>query len=127
MEAESQAETVAFLARLAGRPPVETHISRVFVGPDTVWKLRKPVRLSFLDFSSLAAREQFSRRELALNAPHAPGLYRDVVPVTRAPDGTLALGGEGEVVDWVVRMAPVPAEDFLCLLYTSDAADVYSV
>ena len=112
-EAESQAETVAFLARLAGRPPVETHISRVFVGPDTVWKLRKPVRLSFLDFSSLAAREQFSRRELALNAPHAPGLYRDVVAVTRAPDGTLALGGAGEVVDWVVRMAPVPTEDFL--------------
>ena len=112
-EPDRQAEIVAFLARLAGRPPVETHISRVFVGPDTVWKLRKPVRLSFLDFSSLAARERFSRRELALNAPHAPGLYRDVVAVTRAPDGTLALGAEGEVVDWVVRMAPVPAEDFL--------------
>ncbi|WP_019015333.1 AAA family ATPase [Elioraea tepidiphila] len=112
-EADGQAEIVAFLARLAGRPPVETHISRVFVGRDTVWKLRKPVRLSFLDFSSLAARERYSRRELALNAPHAPGLYRDVVPVTRAPDGRLALGGAGEVVDWVVRMAPVPAEDFL--------------
>jgi aminoglycoside phosphotransferase family enzyme/predicted kinase len=112
-EPDSQAEVVAFLTRLAGGPPVETHISRVFVGHDTVWKLRKPVRLSFLDFSSLAAREHFSRRELALNAPHAPGLYRDVVAVTRAADGTLALGGDGAVVDWVVRMAPVPAEDFL--------------
>ncbi len=112
-EANGQAEVVAFLTRLAGRPPVETHISRVFVGRDTVWKLRKPVRLSFLDFSSLAARERFSRREFALNAPHAPGLYRDVVPVTRAADGRLALGGAGEAVDWVVRMAPVPAADFL--------------
>jgi aminoglycoside phosphotransferase family enzyme/predicted kinase len=112
-EPDGQGETVAFLARLAGHPPVETHISRVFVGRDTVWKLRKPVRLSFLDFSTVAARERFSRRELALNAPHAPGLYRDVVAVTRAPDGTLRLGGAGEVVDWVVRMAPVPAEDFL--------------
>ncbi|WP_337875108.1 AAA family ATPase [Elioraea sp.] len=112
-EPDGQGEIVAFLARLAGRPPVETHISRVFVGRDTVWKLRKPVRLSFLDFSTVAARERFSRRELALNAPHAPGLYRDVVAVTRAPDGTLRLGGAGEVVDWVVRMAPVPAEDFL--------------
>jgi aminoglycoside phosphotransferase family enzyme/predicted kinase len=112
-EPDGQAEIVAFLTRLAGGPPVETHISRVFVGHDTVWKLRKPVRLSFLDFSSLAAREHFSRRELALNAPHAPGLYRDVVAVTRAADGTLALGGDGAVVDWVVRMAPVPAEDFL--------------
>jgi aminoglycoside phosphotransferase family enzyme/predicted kinase len=112
-ETDGQAETAAFLARLAGRRPVETHISRVFVGPGTVWKLRKPVRLSFLDFSTLAAREHYSRRELALNAPHAPRLYRDVVPVTRAPDGRLALGGEGEVLDWVVRMAPVPEDDFL--------------
>jgi aminoglycoside phosphotransferase family enzyme/predicted kinase len=110
---DGQEEVVAFLTRLAGRAPVETHISRVFVGADTVWKLRRPVRLSFLDFSTLAAREHYSWRELALNAPHAPGLYRDVVPVTRAPDGALALDGTGEVVDWVVRMAPVPAEDFL--------------
>ncbi|WP_439577798.1 AAA family ATPase [Elioraea sp.] len=111
--ADGQAEIVGFLTRLAGRAPVETHISRVFVGADTVWKLRKPVRLSFLDFSTLAAREHYSRRELALNAPHAPGLYRDVVPVARAADGTLSLGGNGEVVDWVVRMAPVPETDFL--------------
>jgi aminoglycoside phosphotransferase family enzyme/predicted kinase len=110
---DRQAEIVAFLTRLAGRKPVETHISRVFVGADTAWKLRKPVRLSFLDFSTLAAREHFSRREFALNAPHAPGLYRDVVAVTRAPDGRFALDGEGEVMDWVVRMAPVPAADFL--------------
>lgn len=112
-EEDGQEEIVAFLTRLAGRPPVETHISRVFVGADTVWKLRRPVRLSFLDFSTLAAREHYSRRELALNAPHAEGLYRDVAAVTRAPDGTLALDGTGEVVDWVVRMAPVPVEDFL--------------
>lgn len=110
---DGQEAVVVFLAGLAGRKPIETHISRVFVGPDTVWKLRKPVRLSFLDFSSLAARELYARRELALNAPHAPGLYRDVVAVTRGADGTLALGGSGEAVDWVVRMAPVPEGDFL--------------
>jgi aminoglycoside phosphotransferase family enzyme/predicted kinase len=108
-----QDEVVAFLAALAGAPPVETHISRVFLGPDTAWKLKKPVRLSFLDFSSLAAREAYCRRELALNAPAAPGLYRDVVPVVRRADGTLALGGDGEVLDWVVRMARIPDGDFL--------------
>jgi uncharacterized protein len=92
---------------------VETHISAVFVGPDTVWKLKKAVALGFLDFSTLAAREHFLRRELALNRPVAPALYRDVVPVTRVPEGRLALDGQGEVVDWVLRMAPVPAGDFL--------------
>jgi aminoglycoside phosphotransferase family enzyme/predicted kinase len=110
---DGQEEVVAFLAALAGAPPVETHISRVFLGPDTAWKLKKPVRLSFLDFSTLAAREAYCRRELALNAPAAPGLYRDIVPVVRRPDGTLALGGEGEMLDWVVRMARIPAGDFL--------------
>ena len=109
-----QAATAAFLRALAGADPVETHISLVFLGPDTVWKLKKAVRLSFLDFSPLAARHRFCERELALNAPAAPGLYRDVVPVMRGSDGRLSLGGaEGTVVDWVLRMGRVPAADFL--------------
>lgn len=108
-----QEEVAAFLRGLAGREPIETHISAVFVGADTVFKLKKAVRLPFLDFSTLEARERFARRELALNRPAAPELYRDVVPVVRQPDGRLALGGPGEPVDWVLRMAPVADGDFL--------------
>ncbi len=108
-----QAPVAALLQRLAGAPPVQTHISAVFLGTDTVWKLRKSVRLSFLDFTDLAERRRTALRELDLNSAAAPGLYRDVVPVVRRADGTLALGGAGEAVDWVVRMARVPAEDFL--------------
>ena len=108
-----QTETIAFLTGLAGAPPVETHISAVFLGQDSVWKLKKAVRLPFLDFSTLASRKHFCERELALNRPAAPSLYRDVAPVVRRPDGTIALGGDGEVLDWVVRMARVPAGDFL--------------
>lgn len=91
---------------------METPISAIFRGPDTVWKLRKAVRLTFLDFTTLAERERTARRELALNAPNAPGLYRDVVAITRAGSG-LELDGPGAVVDWVVRMARVPDGDFL--------------
>ncbi len=108
-----QAATAALLQALAGRPPLETHISAVFAGDGTVFKLRKAVRLPFVDFTTLAERHRTALRELELNAPHAPGLYRDVVPVTRAADGALALGGGGEPVDWVVRMARVPEADFL--------------
>ena len=108
-----QAETAAFLRGLSGADPVETHISLVFLGADTVWKLKKAVRLSFLDFSRLEDRRRFCERELALNGPAAPGLYRDVVPVVRRSDGTLALDGQGSVVDWVLRMARVPEPDFL--------------
>jgi aminoglycoside phosphotransferase family enzyme/predicted kinase len=101
---------------LAGAAPVETHISLVFLGPDTVWKLKKAVRLSFLDFSSLAQRRRFCLRELELNGPAAPGLYRDVVPVVRGADGGLTLGEERDAdraLDWVLRMARVPEGDFL--------------
>ncbi len=102
---------------MADAPPLETHISAVFLGADTVWKLRKAVKLAFVDFTPLAERERTARRELELNQANAPGMYHDVVAVTRGADGTLALGGPegsaGEVVDWVVRMARVPAGDFL--------------
>ncbi len=107
-----QAETAALLASMAGRPAHETHISAVFIGADTVWKLRKAERLGFLDFTAIAERERTARREIALNAEAAPGMYRDVVAVTRGPDG-LELGGRGETIDWVVRMARVPEADFL--------------
>ena len=104
-----------FLRALAGADPVETHISAVYLGTDTVWKLKKAVRLSFLDFSTLAARRRFVEREFALNAPHAPDLYRDVVAVVRLADGSVgfATGPDQPVLDWVLRMARVPAGDFL--------------
>jgi aminoglycoside phosphotransferase family enzyme len=111
-----QAATAALLERLAGAPPIETHISLVFVGADTVWKLKKAVKLPFLDFTRVEDRRHFTERELALNAPAAPGLYRDMLPVVRQPDGTLVLATmptDAPVADWVLRMARVPAEDFL--------------
>ena len=101
----AQAEVAAFLAGLAGAAPIETHISAVFVGRDTAWKMKKAVALGFLDFSTLEARAHFCQRELELNRPAAPGIYRDVVAITRAPDGGLQEGGDGA--------APIPAEDFL--------------
>jgi uncharacterized protein len=107
-----QQEVARFLAEMAGHPAKETHISAVFVGPETVWKLKKAVRLSFLDFSTLEARERFLRRELAINQPAAPGLYHDIVSISRGSDGSLMLGGE-PAVDWVLRMARIPDGDFL--------------
>ena len=107
-----QSDTRALLRRLSGACPVETQISAVYVGADTAWKLKRAIRLNFLDFTTLDARRRYLERELALNSGAAPGLYRDVVAVTREPGG-LAIGGPGEVADWVLRMAPVSSGDFL--------------
>lgn len=107
-----------------GGDPVETHISLVFRGTDSVWKLKKAVKLPFLDFTRPADRRHFAQRELALNAAAAAGMYRDVVPVTRQPDGTLTLGGDpDQALDWVVRMARVPADDFLDVMAAAHRLD----
>ncbi len=116
-----QAEVVRFLTRLSGAEPKQTHISAVFIGTDTVYKLKKAVRMPFLDFTTVAARRRFVLRELELNRPNAPGIYRDVAAVVRRPDGSLGLGsGETDAIDWVLRMAPVPASDFLDVIAERD-------
>jgi uncharacterized protein len=111
----AQAETAAFLHRLSGRDPVETHISLVFVGNDTVWKLKKAIKLPFLDFTDPETRHRLTERELELNAPAAPGLYRDVAAVICEPGGSLALAAPDapDPVDWVLRMARIPEGDLL--------------
>jgi aminoglycoside phosphotransferase family enzyme len=88
---------------------VETHMSLVFLAGATVYKLKKPVVYPFLDFSTLAARERSCRDELRLNRRLAPDVYLGLSNVTREADGSLALDGEGEAVDWLVRMRRLPS------------------
>ena len=62
---------------------VQTHISHVFVADPFVYKLKKAVRFSFLDFSTLELRRRFCDEELRLNRRLAAPVYLDVLPVTR--------------------------------------------
>jgi len=81
----------------------ETHMSWVFLAGERVIKLKKPVRFPYLDFSTLARREAACRAELTLNRRLAPGVYDAVVPLVQGSGG-LAIGGQGEIVDWLVSM-----------------------
>jgi len=115
---QQQRDAAQFLREVSGADPIETHISAVFLGRETVWKMKKAVAFPYLDFTTLAARHRFLLRELALNRPAAPGLYRDVVALVRGAEGGLAFCGpkkaiDGETIEWVLRMARVPAGDFL--------------
>jgi hypothetical protein len=83
---------------------VETHISWIFLTGEFAYKLKKPVNLGFLDFSTLERRKHFCHEELRLNRRLCPELYLDVLPVTES-EGKLRIGGEGEAVDYVIRMA----------------------
>jgi aminoglycoside phosphotransferase family enzyme len=102
---------------------VETHMSYVFLAGERVYKLKKPVRFAFLDFSTLAAREADCREELRLDRRLAPGVYLDVVPLTLAPSGELSLRGDGAVVDWLVEMRRLPAALMLDRLIADGTLD----
>ena len=90
----------------------ETHMSWVFLAGPHVYKLKKPVRFPYLDFSTLARREAACRAEVRLNRRLAPDIYLGVVPLTKAK-GRLALGGEGTAVDWLVQMKRLDERNML--------------
>jgi hypothetical protein len=118
---------------------VETHISHVFLGRMIALKMKKAVRLPYLDFSTLAARHRYCRRELEVNARFSPQLYLSLAAVVRAAEGlrlieqaepppavsdsgtgaACADGNgrkqrpEAEVVEWLVRMRRFRGEDIL--------------
>jgi len=64
---------------------IETHVSWVFLTGSFAYKVKKPLRLSFIDYSTAERRAALCREELRLNRRHAPGLYVDVVPITGTP------------------------------------------
>lgn len=82
---------------------VETHISWVLLSGRNAFKIKKPVRFSFADFSSLRKRRYFCRRELQLNRRYTH-IYQDVAPV-RWNGNTFSIGpGGGRIVDYAVVM-----------------------
>jgi aminoglycoside phosphotransferase family enzyme len=111
---------VAFLRRpeaYAEKPRsvevVETHMSWVFLTERHAYKLKKPVRYDSLDFSTLALRRRDCEEEVRLNRRLARDVYLGTLALDVAPDGTLALGGGGTAVDWLVHMRRLPAERML--------------
>jgi aminoglycoside phosphotransferase family enzyme/predicted kinase len=113
---KAQQAIVAFLSKKVGAEPIETHISGVFVGTENAWKLKKAVHLPYLDFSAQQSRRKFLHRELQLNQPDAPEIYRDIFGIEPAEGGSFVLRPEAEcheAVDWVLRMAPLSKDAFL--------------
>jgi len=78
-------------------------MSQVFLAGDRVYKLKKPVCFSYLDFSTLVRRERVCRAEVKLNRRLASDVYRGITPLVLSEQG-LAIGGQGEIVDWLVVM-----------------------
>jgi aminoglycoside phosphotransferase family enzyme/predicted kinase len=83
---------------------IDTHAASVFLAGDRALKIKRAVRFPFLDYSTLDKRKAASEAELTVNRPFAPQIYERVVPITREADGRLAIGGQGEPIEWAVQM-----------------------
>ncbi len=110
---------VAFLSRPESYTPApgrlqarETHMSWVFMNGARVYKLKKPVRFAYLDFSTLARRRTACLAEASLNRRLAPDIYLGVVPLIETASG-YAIGGPGSVADWLVVMRRLNEDETL--------------
>ena len=108
-EAQSQTAALRFLGDAGNYANhsvrrIDTHANVIFLAGDRALKVKRAVRLPFLDYSSLAKRQAACASELEVNRVFAPELYRRVVPIVRDSTGRLALGGDGEPIEWAVEM-----------------------
>ena len=86
---------------------LETHISWIILTGKIAYKLKKPVNLGFLDFSTLDNRKHYCEEELRLNARLAADLYLGVVPITGTPEQPV-INGDGPVIEYAIRMRQFP-------------------
>jgi aminoglycoside phosphotransferase family enzyme/predicted kinase len=109
MVTEDQTAVVDFLSAASTHDGtsverIDTHTAIVFLAGTRAWKLKRAVRFDYLDFSTVERRKTMCEAEVRLNRRTAPSLYRGVVPIGRAPDGSLVLGGPEPAVEWLVEM-----------------------
>ena len=92
----------------------QTHISVVFLAGEFAYKIKKPVNLGFLDFTSLEKRKHFCEEEVRLNRRLAPNVYLGVVGMSSSSlskgDARVHIGPNGEVIEWTVHMKRLPTD-----------------
>jgi uncharacterized protein len=102
----------AYRHKPTGVSALQTHISWVFIVSPFVFKVKKPVNLGFLDFTTLEKRHYFCQREIELNRRLCPEIYLDVVPIYETDSG-FSFEPRGDVVEYAVKMKELPHGWFL--------------
>lgn len=92
---------------------IETHISWIFLTDRFAYKLKKPVKFEFVDFSTPELRHWACLEEVRLNRRLSPTVYLGVLPLSLRSDGGVELAGRGTPIDWVVQMQRLPADNAL--------------
>ena len=93
----------------------DTHISKVFLTGNFAYKIKKPINLEFLDFTTLDKRRHFCRQEIDLNRRLALDVYLDVIPIT-FQNGRYHMAGAGSIVEYAVKMRQLPETSYMLQL-----------
>jgi len=101
--------------KCAGIELLQTQMSFVFLTGDYAYKMKMPVNLGYLDYTTLEKREYFCNKELLLNRRLAPDVYLEVIPVMERED-VYSLGGEGDIVEYVLKMKQLPGAQMMNVL-----------
>jgi aminoglycoside phosphotransferase family enzyme len=101
---------------------VQTHISFVFLTRSFVYKVKKAVNFGFLDFTTLEKRRFYCEKELELNRRLCGDMYLEVVPINKA-DGVIKVKGEGETVEYAVKMKRMPQDKMMNTLLDKKKVD----
>jgi aminoglycoside phosphotransferase family enzyme len=99
----------------------QTHISFVFLTRNFVYKIKKAVDFGFLNFSTLEKRRLFCEKEVELNRRLCGDMYLEVVPITKS--GIIKVGGEGEAIEYAVKMKRIPEEKIMTRLLEEGKVD----
>ncbi len=98
---------------------VQTQMSFVFLTDDYVYKVKKPVNLGYLDYTTLDRRHFYCQREVELNRRLCPDVYLGVVPISRGSSGIL-VGGQGKVIEYAVEMRRLPQRAMMNVLLANN-------
>jgi hypothetical protein len=94
---------------------LQTHISWVFLTGKYAYKVKKPVRFSFLDYSTLAKRKYYCHKELRVNRRLCPDIYLEIVPIKKSGHG-LKIKGQGQTIEYGVKMVELPQSKMMSAL-----------
>ncbi|MFC2072985.1 hypothetical protein ACFLUU_09895, partial [Chloroflexota bacterium] len=105
---------------------MQTQMSFVFLTDDYVYKVKKPVNLGYLDYTTLEKRYFYCQREVKLNQRLCPDAYLGVVPITQHK-GDILIEGRGEVIEYAVKMRHLPQEAMMNVLLANNQVSVAMV
>ncbi len=98
---------------------IQTHVSSVFLTGDYVYKMKKSVNFGFLNYETLDLRKHFCEEEIRLNQRGAKPLYIEILSITQS-DNEFKLGGDGEIVEYVLKMRQFPQENLFSSQFEQD-------